>query len=300
MAVLLVAVILHALNKWKRWGMVESESIQRLIYQIPEGDTPELTITWYEYSQGSFHPASPVIFIFSPNNKYHLILDQYATALSLAEFSVMVVRWNEPRNSPVNFANIASKVSKIDGKSKLELYTKMETLKNSLDNQKTIAFSKRDQKTKTLRQRSQVMRNNAIMFLEAGNKDAVPLGKCTEHCLSSPINQSKVFIIFRSVARDIISSVSCAAKDPQNQWILISPEIGDFGKWEIFSDNGNNIRVLYSLDSSNRFLHQIQAIIAKLKIPAQNLAPFPIGGLNLAKQETVCLAKIISWISIIP
>ncbi len=228
--ILLVAVIFDALNKWRRWGIVESESIRRIIEQLPEGDTPAFEAVRYEYLQGSMSPAAPLVVLLSPQDKYHTILGQYATALCLADYPVILLRWKQGRAELVNFANIVSRVS----------------------------------------------------------------------TLSSSPHPSTFFLVFRSVTREIMSSVSCAAKDPRNQWILLSPEIDDFGKWEIFSGNGNNIRVLYSLNSPKRYLLQIQAFIAKLKIPAQNLAPFPIGGLNLAKQETVSLAKIISWLSVKP
>ncbi len=229
--ILLFAVIFHALNKWKRWEIVESESIRRVVDQIPAGDIPPLEVIRYEYLQGSMSPAAPLVVLLSPSNKYRTVLDQYATALCLADYPVILLGWKQGRGDrPINFANIVSRVS----------------------------------------------------------------------TLTSSPHPMTFFLVFRSVTREIIPSVSCAAKNPRNQWILISPEIDDFGKWEIFSGNGNNIRVLYSLNSPKRYLIKLQAFIAKLKIPAQNLAPFPIGGLNLAKQETVSLAKIISWISVKP
>ncbi len=421
-AILLVALIFHALNKWKRWGIVESESIRRLIYQIPKGETPELTIIGYEYIQGSVPLASPFIILLSPNNKYRTILDQYATALSLAEFPVMVVSWKESKSRPTNFANIASRVEKIDGKSELELSIEMKKLKNVLDDQsmsRSVNFGnivsrvekidgksemeinaeieklknelnerkkthKLDLMSRIIRQKALLVRNYAKNYLKAGNKDvarnlivrnikleaqadryqkivgklernldeldattsikdvdnassnlrtnfdleveeeinrleaeeeldrleadllleeagrmpATPSSESTEKVQSPPVKRTKFFIVFRSVARDVISNVSCAAKDPQNQWILMSPEIGEIGKWEIFSGNGNNIRIVYALDVPKRYLKQLQEFIAKLKIPEQNIAPFPIGGPNLAKQETVSLAKIISWLSV--
>ncbi len=341
-AILLVAGLFQGLNKWKRWEIVESKSILRLIYQIPKGNTPELTLTWYEYAQGSSSPTSPLMILLSPNKKYRTILDQYATALCLAGLPVMVLRWKVSRNNPVNFANIASKISNLDCKSKLELYTEMQELKDELeDHHQNVRNSSRDRKANYRTQANRYQNNaNNLIIREtkyrtrldryqnivgklkrnlAHSKDllekisntispekAMEIGERAEGFISNiekadaPVNKSKLFIVFRSVVKNIMSSVSGAAKDPQNQWILISPEIGEFGQWEIFSGNGNNIRVQYSLDSPKRYLLQIQAFIARLKIPEQNLAPFPIGGLNLAKQETVSLAKIISWLSVTP
>ncbi len=230
-AILLVAILFHALNRWRRWGVIESSSIRRIIDRIPVGDTPALEVIRYEYVDGNVSPDAPLIVLLSPNDKYHMILDQYAAGLCVAEYPVMVLKWKNNRVGNMgNFASIASKVS---------------TLSKS---------------------------SPALTF----------------------------FVVFRAVTREILPSVSCAAKDDRNQWIFVSPEIKDHSKWEIFSGNGKSIRVLYSLDSPPKKVALMHDFIAKLKIPEENLAAFPLGGLNLAKQETVALGKIIVWVSVKP
>jgi hypothetical protein len=228
-AILISAIIIHSLNKWRRWGIVESDSLRRITTSIPASEIPALEIVRYEYVHGQEPISAPLIVLLAPQNRYLRILDQYATGLCLAEFPVIILKWKKAHKVVgTNFANIAAKV---------------ETLPN------------------------------------------IP---------ASGI----VYFVYRTVTREIVPRVACAAKNPNNRWILVSPEILDAGKCEIFAGNGAKIHVIYSRDSPKRMKTGIEALKTQLNIPDQNIAPFPLGGPNLTGQETVALGKIISWLSI--
>ncbi len=113
--------------------------------------------------------------------------------------------------------------------------------------------------------------------------------------LLNPAASGITYFVYRKVAQEVVQGVACAAKNPNNRWILISPQIRDARRWEIFSGSGEKIHIIFSLNSPKKIRTSIEDLTIKLKIPAQNLASFPIGGMDLMGQETVALGKMISW-----
>lgn len=78
--------------------------------------------------------------------------------------------------------------------------------------------------------------------------------------------------------------------------ILVAPQ------WnKIISDEGlgqiqNQIKLIFPLDLPQSDLLHIQHFIELHKIPQENIAPFTSGGLDLCRQETVVLARLIYWL----
>ncbi len=110
-----IALIVHLLNKWKRWGKVESESIEIKSFNFSDENSFDSEILFYNYLDINPSKSSSFIILLSSNRKFTYIIDQYAIGLCLSGMKTVVIRWKEnEQRFLLNFSRILEKIKDLD------------------------------------------------------------------------------------------------------------------------------------------------------------------------------------------
>jgi hypothetical protein len=108
-----------------------------------------------------------------------------------------------------------------------------------------------------------------------------------------PLEPMKM-ILFHSIGPTLLPLIK--ELGIKRQPILVAPQWKNVAMKKEIGQNQDGIRLIFPLDLHQSDLDLIQDFIELNKIPQENIAPFTSGGLDLLRQETVVLARLIFWL----